>query len=331
MKNALVTGATGLLGRHLVETLAGSGWRVRALVRGSGRVEGLEHLGAEVVRGDLLDAESLKEAARGSDYVFHSAAHVGDWGSRQLFFKTNVDGTRNLLSAAEGAGVRRFVHISTAWVYGMSLNGSAIDESFPARPTGDMYGDSKVAGEKVVLDYNGKGRLPVTVLRPALCYGPHDWKFLPRVIESLRGRVPVMIGPGDHRAPLVFVGDVAECAAVAALSDEASGQVFNVASPETVTWNMVVETITGATGLKPPSLHLPFPVAYGASALMESAWRLFRAQGPPLLTKYAARLVGKGYNFDGSRAGRQLGFIPRVCWSEGSARTFDWMRQVGLM
>lgn len=331
MKKALVTGATGLLGRHLVENLAGNGWRVRALVRGDGRHEGLENLGAEVVRGDLLDAASLKEAARGVDCVFHSAAHVGDWGSRQLFFKTNVEGTRNLLSAAEGARVSKFVHISTAWVYGVSLNGSGIDESFPARLTGDIYGDSKVAAEKVVLDYSGQGGVPVTVLRPALCYGPHDWKFLPRVIESLRGKVPVMIGPGDHRAPLVFAGDVAECAAIAALSDEASGQVFNVASPERVTWNMLVETVTGATGLKPPSLRVPFAVAYRASALMESAWRLFRARQPPLLTKYAARLVGKEYNFDGSKAGRQLGFTPRVSWSEGSARTLDWMRQVGLV
>jgi nucleoside-diphosphate-sugar epimerase len=331
MKKALVTGATGLLGRHLAETLAGKGWCVRALVRGHGRDEGLENLGVELVRGDLLDAESLKGAAGGVDYVFHSAAHVGDWGSRQLFFQTNVEGTRNLLSAAEGARVRKFVHISTAWVYGTNLNGSAIDESFPARLTGDVYGDSKVAAEKVVLDYGGKGVLPVTVLRPALCYGPHDWKFLPRVIESLRGKVPLMVGPGDHRAPLVFAGDVAECAVVAALSDQADGQVFNVASPERVTWNMIAETITGATGLKPSSLRVPFGVAYGASALMEAAWRLFRAAKPPVLTRYAARLVGQDFNFDGSRAGRQLGFTPRVRWSEGSALTLDWMRQVGLV
>ena len=163
MKTALVIGASGFLGGSLVAALCGRGVKVRGLVRTTSDLRRLAGLGAEIVRGDVCDPASLREAARGQQVVFHAAAKVPDWGPRREFFRVNLDGTRNLVAACQDAGVERLVHVSSLTVLGLPRQGAAVDEQSPYDTSPhDAYTASKIAAEKICLR-----RMASTISRPS--------------------------------------------------------------------------------------------------------------------------------------------------------------------
>ena len=167
MKSALVTGASGFLGGNLVAALCGRGVKVRALVRSTSDLRRLAGLGAEIVRGNVCDSASLREAARGQQVVFHTAAKVPDWGPRREFFRVNLDGTRNLVAACQDASVERLVHVSSMTVLGLPRHGAAVDEQSPYDPSPkDAYTASKIAAEEIVLAANGQRDLSTVAIRP---------------------------------------------------------------------------------------------------------------------------------------------------------------------
>src|SRR4051794_32879294 len=153
-KTIFLTGATGLVGSHVVEEALRRGHRVKALVRASSDTRFLDSLGVEKVPGDLEDAAALRKGCEGADWVFNCAAKVGDWGTLDEFRRLNVDALRLLLDAAVGAKVGRFVHVSSLGVYeGRDHFGS--DETVaPAAQSLDAYTRSKVEAEALVLEYH---------------------------------------------------------------------------------------------------------------------------------------------------------------------------------
>lgn len=168
----LVTGATGFIGRHLTERLLGSGAKVRILVRTESehKVSPCLRQHADIVRGDLGDPESLRQATRGASRVFHCAGYVLDWGRSSDYLDANVEGTRLILEASADAKVERFVHLSSIAVFGVP-SPVYFDDETPHAPGRDHYSRTKSEGEKLVLRYHAEERLNVTVLRPAVVYG----------------------------------------------------------------------------------------------------------------------------------------------------------------
>ncbi|MGA8349775.1 MAG: NAD-dependent epimerase/dehydratase family protein, partial [Isosphaeraceae bacterium] len=177
-RGVLVTGATGLLGSHLVEKLIGQGYRVRALVRQSGETGFLEGLGVEIERGDLTDPRVCDRAVRDVSWVFHCAAKVGDWGSWKEFQVAGLEATRTLAEAAARARVERFVHISSTSAYGHPPDQTTpIDETAPLGQNIwvlDHYTRSKVECERLLWDMAASGRLRLTVIRPSWLFGERD-------------------------------------------------------------------------------------------------------------------------------------------------------------
>ena len=172
MKAALVTGASGFLGSSLVAALCAHGVRVRALVRPTSKLRRLSGLGAEIVRGDVCDLASLREAARGQQIVFHAAAKVPDWGPRREFFRVNLQGTRNVVAACQDASVGRLVHVSSMTVLGLPRRGAAVDEQSPYDPSPhDAYTASKIQAERLVLEANGQRGLSTVAIRPGAIWG----------------------------------------------------------------------------------------------------------------------------------------------------------------
>src|SRR3990172_8845148 len=212
----LVTGATGLLGSHIVEQLRLRNKPVRALVRRGADVEWLKAQKVEFVEGDLSDAESLKKACAGVRVVYHAAARVGDWGPWEDFVRITIDGTQHLLDAAVSTGVRRFLHISSISVYGhVDGEGKVFDEGAPLGVNlhnWSYYSRAKVEAERRVWAMHKSGRQPVTVIRPSWLYGPRDRATLPRLIDSIRRRKLRIIGDGRNRLNVVHAGNVAEAA-----------------------------------------------------------------------------------------------------------------------
>ena len=158
---AFVTGGSGFIGGRLIERLVREGTAVRALARSDGSAKTVSDLGAEPVRGDLSDRESLEAGAAGAELAFHLAAHLGDWGDWEDFERGNVDGTENALAATAAAGVRRFVHCGTeaALMAGDPL--VHVDEEAPLRPDSRApYSATKARAELAVRRANRPGSRP---------------------------------------------------------------------------------------------------------------------------------------------------------------------------
>jgi 2-alkyl-3-oxoalkanoate reductase len=324
----LVTGASGFIGRLLVDALLARQHQVRALVRPCGRVTPLMRPNVELVYVDLRDADRIKEAARGVDAIFHAGARVEPWGTRREFHEVNVQGTRHVIEAMLDSRVPRLIHFSSSSVYGRRTG--LVDEAAACQPTGDLYSDSKIAAEEIVCEASRHHQFSFTILRPSLVYGPYDYKYVPRVTTRIvKGLMP-MVGRGEIPASVVYGEDVADLAVLAAERDSARDQVFNVSSGEPVSWREFFTTLAGLVGTRLRRVRLPVPLAYGAATVLEALWNAAGVVGPPPATRFGVRLLATDRRYDCSKALNLLGYRARVLHQEGLERTLTWMRTEGL-
>lgn len=253
-KNILVTGASGFIGSRLVEYLV-SGYHanVRALVRTFGRAVHIARLPVHLIPGDITDPESLRQAISGCDIVFHCAAGIsGDDDERTA---ATVDGTRNMLEAAVEANVQRFVHVSTVAVHGADP-GPVIDENTPLIKSGNLYADTKLEAEKLVLQYGMEKGLPVAILRPTIVYGPRSGSWTLAPVNNIRAGSLALIDDGQGIANQVYVDDVVQALLLAATRPEAVGEVFVVSNGNGVTWKEFFGYYARMLGADIPSISL---------------------------------------------------------------------------
>ena len=327
---ALVTGGTGFLGSHIAERLARRGDLVRALVRPTSDTSFLESLGGvEFVRGDVTDEASLTPALSGVDVVYHAAAMVSDWGPWEDFRSVTVNGTRNTLRAATGAGVGRFLYVSTDGVYRYKdLRRGVTEESELETHFGpfDYYRKSKTIAERIVRRHLDMGDLPITIVRPALVLGERDRSMLPGTIAFLKSSGPVYLGNGRNRLPIVYAGDVAELCILAATSGQAIGQIYNTVNEEYVTQRDFFQSAAEASGLQLPKRSMPFRVVYAIVFAMELRSRLRNWKPRPELTRFSANLLGVDFVETAEKAHRELGWQPEVGFREAVRRSVEWAR-----
>ena len=328
---ALVTGATGLIGSHVVERLVARGDAVRALVRPTSDTAWLSARGVELATGDVLDPDSLPAALAGVDLVYHCAALVGEWGRAEDFRAVDVRGTEHVVDAAIHAGVRRFVHLSSAAVYGLwRLRGRSVSEAFPIAPRlwrWDYYGRAKQQAERAVFGAARSGGIEVCALRPTLVYGPRDRYILPRVVDLLRARRLRIIGSGDNPLHLVYAGDVADAALRAGTRRAAPDRVYHLDGRCEASQREFLEAVAALAREPGPGRSQPLALAYAIAFLREAWGHLTGRPDAPASTRYLVAVCGGGEtHFDTSKAARDLGWQPRVSLREGLARTGEWYR-----
>ncbi len=233
---ALVTGASGFIGGRLAERLATEeGVRVRAMVRDLKKGERLRKFPLEIVQADLLDVNSLREAVQGCDLVFHCAAIVRETGNRESFYRTNVEGTENILKVSREAKVKRFIHFSSVAVYGMNPP-SQVDETNPFGPCGNLYCDTKIAGERVVWATYHQEKVPVVVIQPANVYGPYSNPWTVRPIKLIQSDQMILINGGRGLCNYVYIDNLIDGTLAATRSDTAVGQAYLISDGRPVTW-----------------------------------------------------------------------------------------------
>lgn len=316
---ALVSGATGFLGHHLLEYLKQAGFRVRVLVR-PGRMNPDLPMpdGIEIVSGELEDENSLKRAVAGQHTVFHTAGKVGDWGRRRDFFRVNADGSARLARICRKASVRRLIHISSLTVLGLPRNGATVNEDTAvlAHPK-DPYSASKLMAEQLMQAAHDPMGMGVTIIRPGVIWGKGDVTILPRIVKLLNQRRMVAIDGGRNILGLSHVDNLCPGIIQAALCPRAAGQTYHLTDGEEISARQAIETVAQAMGLPGPTISLPFPLIYGAAALMEGVTRIRRSQTPPLITRYAVRLLACNNRYDIGKARRELGYAPGKTFAEG--------------
>ena len=328
---AFVTGATGFVGSHLAEELSRRGYAVRALVRRDPKWAA--GLGAEVVRGDLGDADALRAGAEGAALVAHVAG-LTRARDQETLDRANVDGTANVLRAARevgeaGAAPRVLVTSSLEAMGPNRLDAAGVPipatEADPLRPV-SMYGVSKARMEDVVRrDFEDLG--PV-VVRPPAVYGPREADIFEMVKGASRGLFAVVGDPDVPRVSLVHVGDLVRGMAHLAESDAARGETFFVGT-RGYAWAEVQRALEQALGRRTRRLRIPGAVIGAVGALAEAGGRLVGTLPP--LTRDKAEAARHGWVCSSAKAAEAVGYAPEVPLDEGMAETVAWYRAHGWL
>lgn len=323
---ALVTGATGFVGSHLVEALVGNGSKVRALVRDPLKARPLAELGVELVQGDLQAPETLRGVAEGVDAVFHAAAQLNLPGVRPEAYETNLAGTRNLVEALRGVPVRKLVHLSSIAAMGIR-NVHEVDETCPCRP--DLpYGKSKLAVDRYLESEFREHGLPVVILRPPTVYGPRErYNFL-SLCRAIEARRFLVIGSGLNRIDFLWIGHLVHAMVQAAELGRA-GETYLVADEPVLSFVQAAETLASLLGRPLPRIHLPTPLAYLASVPLLVASRITGREMP--LNPKRVRTMTGDMCFDLTKAKDELLYRPGGTFLEHAGETIAWYRSVGLL
>lgn len=326
--NALVTGASGFLGSHVARLLAERGDSVRVLVRPSSDLRAVHDLPVERVTGDLRDAASLERALAGVDAVFHVAADYRLWAANPAeIYDSNVGGTRNLLAAAQRAGVKRFVYTSSVATVAVHRPGRLPDEDVDSRLE-EMIGHykrSKFMAEQEALRAAAEGA-PVVVVNPTTPVGPGDWKPTPTgklIVDFLNGRMPAYVETGLNIVP---VEDAARGHLLAAERGKIGRRY--ILGGRNMTMREILEALAQATGRPAPRVRLPHAVAM-AAAYADTAWSRMLGRAPRIPIE-GVRMSRHRMFVDASRATRELGFTAGPA-EEALARAARWYEENGYV
>jgi dihydroflavonol-4-reductase len=326
---ALVTGASGFVGSAVARNLVEAGFKVRALVRPSSPRVGLASLPVDFIEGDLNAPASVERAVAGVQYLFHVAADYRLWARHpQEIFRTNVEGTRTIMAAAQRAGVERIVYTSSVATLAPRPDGRPADESVPLSEAAAVsaYKQSKVAAERAVEAMISEHGLPAVIVNPSAPIGPRDVRPTPTgriIIEAASGRMPAFIDTGLN---LVHVDDVA-AGHLAALRLGRIGERYILGGQDASLGEMLAE-IARLVGRPPPRVRLPrallFPFAYAAEAVAQVTGR------EPFATVNGLRMAKYRMFFTSAKAERELGYRSRP-YREALADAIAWFRQAGYL
>ena len=322
----LVTGANGLLGRHLVQALQARGDMVRALVLPGEDASWLEEREVAIYRGDIRQPDTLTAPMRGVDGVFHLAAMMGVWRPMQDYYDVNVAGTEHVCRAALAAGVRRLVHVSSWTVYGMAL-GRPVREDFPLMPLQEPYAVTKAEGDKVVQRMIAQDQLPAAIIRPGTFFGPGDRLNFGRIADRLRAGRGVVVGSGRNALPFVYVTDVVQGLLLAHDRPRALGQAYNISNDQPMTQEEFLRAIAQEIGAPPPRLHVPYHAFFAAAYVAERSSILTRYRWQPLVTRHGVALYGTDNRHAIDKARGELGYRPHVPLLEGVRLVATWYRR----
>jgi nucleoside-diphosphate-sugar epimerase len=323
----LLTGATGFLGGHVAEALSARGDRVRALVRKTSNRKHLETLsGVELFEGSVEQVDRVREAVDGVDAIVHCAGIVKARDNDE-FFTVNVGGTSNLVEAARQRArpIERFVHVSSLEACGPSEDGKPVPSDQENPVTG--YGRSKLAAEKVVL--SAKDKFPVVILRPAAIYGPRDVEILDAFKSIQRGLFPVIAG-GRSKTIWIYASDCAAACLSALDADVPSGRTYFVDDGcGAIDMRQMFGDFERALGKKAFRAPLPLPLLMGVARGVEVFGRL--TNRPVMLTREKANMLVQDWVCSSEATRTELGWEPKVPWSEGVPRAVAWYRENGWL
>jgi dihydroflavonol-4-reductase len=321
---AIVTGANGFVGSHLVDLLLGKNYKVRCLVRKTSNMRWLEGKDIEVIDTGLFDVNGLRKAFKDASYIFHVAGVVKS-KKPEGYFKGNVDTTRNLLDTTLEFKdtIKRFLIVSSQTATGPSLNGNHVNEMTECNPI-TTYGRSKLAEEKLAQTY--MDRLPITICRAPAVYGERDTEIL-IFFKTFSKGLMTTIGFNTKKISLIHVLDLVNGFYLASVNDKSKNQIYFISSEKYYTWEEIGKVTSRIIGKNPVKVKVPHSVVFSIAAVAQF-FALFNS-GPATLNIEKAKDITQTYwTCDTTKAVNDLGYHQQISIEEGIKRTVEWYRKM---
>ena len=315
----LVTGGGGFLGSAICRQLLARGDEVIAYQRSAS--EELEKLGIQIVRGSITDAELLNSALKGVDAVIHTAAKAGIWGPYDDYFRPNVTGTENVISACRNNGIHKLVFTSSPSVTHADGDIEGGDESLPyAEHYNSPYPATKALAEQMIMAANCP-ELHTVSLRPHLIWGPGDNHLLPKLLERAKSGKLKLPGP-DKLIDTIYIDNAAKAHLLAldhlqSDPETIGGKTYFVTNDEPLPQSQIIGDLLKAAGLEVDIQPISPRIAIAAGTLLETGWKLLRLKSEPPLTRWSAEHLSTAHWYDISAAKRDLGYTIETSIAEG--------------
>jgi len=326
-RRILLTGGTGFLGAAIARKLIENGSEVVALVRDLEAARGILPPQVLLLKGDITNSSKLPAFPSDVDTVIHSAGMLGTFlATESLYRLVNATGTENVLEAAQKAGIKRFLLVSSAGVLGPTRKRLA-DEAWPLAPS-NGYERSKAEAEQIVREFHSTGRIETVIVRPEFVYGPRDLHVL-GLFRAIRDRKFFLIGSGESLLHPTYIDDIVQGVLAALERSGFDGSAFILAGPKPMSVCELSKVVARSVGVTPRGIRIPLPLAFAGAAGFEFIGRLIRRDVP--LNFSRVRFFTEDRAFQTGRAASVLGYVPLVSFEEGVRRTVAWYRAGNLL
>jgi nucleoside-diphosphate-sugar epimerase len=290
----LVTGATGFIGKHLINELLEKNYQLKIITR----QKNIDIKNVETINGDLQNIDSFKNAFKDIDAVFHNGAYAMDYGDKSIIFNTNVQGTKKIAELCLKNNVQNLIYTSSAGVYGFPNSEIEIIETSDKNPLNN-YHKSKLESERILQNFK---ELKISIIRPPLVIGPGGMATKVIMDRVLNDKM-FLIGKGENIIPLVHPKDVALCLRLAFEKDK-KGTIFNVVSFHCQIKELFKELLK-QLNIDKPIKHVPYSIAYLTSFFFEIV------SNEPSITRFRVKSLGTTRKISYKKAEQNLGYKPK--------------------
>lgn len=321
---AVVTGANGFVGSHLVDLLLSKNFKVKCITRKSSNLKWLSGKNVEIIDCGLFDKEGLVKVFKGANYIFHVAGVVKS-KAPEGYFMGNVETTRTILEAALEVKdtLKRILVVSSQTACGPSLGGRLVNEESECSPI-TTYAKSKLEEEKLARSY--MDRLPITICRAPAVYGERDTEIL-IFFRTFSNGLMTTIGMNDKSLSLIHAVDLVRGFYLAAVNENSACQTYFISSEKIYTWTEIGKVTSEVLGKKALKVKVPHFLVYTIAAIAQF-FAIFSSKPATLNLEKARDLVQEAWTCDTSKAVNELGYHQEIPIKEGIKRTCDWYKEM---
>jgi 2-alkyl-3-oxoalkanoate reductase len=317
-----ITGASGFIGRRMVEMGLARGYSMVVFVRPTSTYPKYWEGKVTIVKGDITSIDDLKPFVAKSNIIIHCAAFVADWGKKKLFKTINIDGTKNILDLLIGEE-KKMVLASSVAVYSNKVKDCICTEDMVLPEPDCNYAWSKLEQEKLVKLYGKEHGIKFSIVRPGCVFGPNSRSYVKEYINTMK-KCPVLISGGDKNA-LCYVDNVVDAFFLAALKSEANGQIYNATDDNTISWKEYANFIAGVLNLKKPR-SIPKSVALALARILQMVYKLLNISRRPPLTVQTLKSASCTYNIPYTKAANELAYSPAIGKKEAFKRLDEYLK-----
>ncbi len=343
MNKVIITGGTGFIGSHIISEFCNNGIEIGCLVRESSNLSNINGLNIQMKYGDLQDLQSLIESFKGYSFVIHNAAYVRDWGDYKIFYKTNIEGTLNVLTACIENGIKDIIMTGSNAVYGEEDTKEIKDETFDYNSHYkyfldrifscklNYYRDTKAIATRKAIKFGQDNNLNLTILEPIWVYGEREFNTgFYEYIKTAKSKVPFIPGSKRNKFHVIYAGDLARAYYLAFNKKLQGINRIVIGNKKADLMDYIYSLFCKEANVKKPR-RLPKWMIYPFGFITELIYTILRSKKPPLLTRGRVNMFYDNIEYSVKKSEILLGFTNRYSLEEGITRTVQWYKENGFI